>query len=78
MGRAVPPQQGLVAMTRMGRLTPMKGFSAFMVFLLKTVLLGAGVVMATNGKGVGLLVASVVVFAVMFIMLGCLANAPKD
>ncbi len=56
----------------------MKGFFAFVVFLLKTVLLGAGVVMATNGKGVGLLVASVVVFAVMFIMLGCLANAPKD
>jgi len=56
----------------------MKGFSAFMVFLLKTILLGAGVVMATNGKGVGLLVASVVVFAVMFIKLGCLGNAPKD
>lgn len=56
----------------------MKGFSAFMVFLLKTVLLGAGVIMATNGKGVGLLVASIVVFAAMFIKLGCLGNAPKD
>jgi len=69
---------GLVAMPRVGRVNPMKGFSAFMVFLLKTILLGAGVVMATNGKGVGLLVASVVVFAVMFIKLGCLGNAPKD
>lgn len=74
----VPDDGGLVVSGRMGRVARMKGFSAFLVFLLKTVLLGAGVIMATNGKGVGLLLASVVVFAVMFIKLGCLGNAPKD
>ena len=56
----------------------MKGFSAFLVFLAKTILLGLGVVMAANGKGTWLLLVSIALFSVLFIVLGCLGNAPKD
>lgn len=56
----------------------MKGFSAFLVFLVKTLLLGAGVVLAAHGKGIWLLLVSIAVFSFLFIKLGCLGNAPKD
>jgi hypothetical protein len=56
----------------------MKGFSAFLVFFVKTILLGLGVVLAANGKGPWLLLVSIAIFGFMFVKLGCLGNAPHD
>jgi hypothetical protein len=56
----------------------MKGFSAFLVFLIKTALLAGGVVAATNGKGLVLLIIAAVVLGGMFVKMGCIDNAPQD
>lgn len=56
----------------------MKGIAATAVFLVQGALLAGGVVMAANGKGVVLLIVSLVVLGGMFVKLGCLDNAPKD
>ena len=56
----------------------MKGFSAFLVFFVKTILLGLGVVLAANGKGPWLLMVSIAILTVLFVKLGCLGNAPQD
>jgi hypothetical protein len=56
----------------------MKGFSAFLVFLIKTVLLAAGVIAATNGKGPLLLIIAGVILGGMFVKMGCIDNAPHD
>ncbi len=56
----------------------MKGFSAFLVFFVKTILLGLGVVLAANGKGPWVLFAAVGILTFLFVKLGCLGNAPQD
>ncbi len=55
----------------------MKGLAATAVFLVQGALLAGGVVMAANGKGIALLVVSLVVLGAMFVKLGCIDNAPK-
>ena len=68
---------GLVETRTAGRIWPMKGLTATAVFLVKGALLAGGVVMAANGKGVALLIVSLVVLGGLFVKFGCIDNAPK-
>lgn len=52
----------------------MKVWSSLGFFLLFSILLGVGAVMASSGKGVWLLVVSFVAYLVLFVRKGCMGT----
>ncbi|MBL9172532.1 MAG: hypothetical protein JNL10_03270 [Verrucomicrobiales bacterium] len=53
----------------------MKGILALLFFLVFTAIGAAGVVLAASGKGLGLLIATFVVYLGILIKWGCLSEA---